>query len=270
MLLLASFLLLYKRYFFFSVLLLLLSGQAKPTSAYFLPLYIFYFFYQKPRLVNILLSLGGAIAAFWVITAPFADRDPFSYTMQVIYRKVFFVERFEGLVNRAFNIWQFLQPFGGRSWFRYLGIPALIWGYTALFITYIWAIMAVFKKRDLKSLISSLYLIAGGSYLFGTGMVDRYFFPTVVFLIILTAYYSKLWKLCLLTILLFSFNLFYSWGFPFLGRYEAWTNGWLIRFLSLAQVLTFLMCLKELKLFAVWIPLKTKTSKLIAARFAKQ
>lgn len=259
LLLLVSFLLLYKRYFFLSALFLLFSGQIKPTSAYFLPFYIFYFFYQRPNLKNVALSIGGVITAFWVMTAPFADRDPFNYTLQVIFQKVFFVERFEGLVNRAFNLWQFLEPFGGRSWFRYLGISAAIWGYLSLIVFHIWAILILLKKNDFKNMMMGLYLIAGGSYLFGVGMVDRYFFPAVVFLIILTIYNYKLWKLCTLTVLLFSLNLFYSWGFPFLNKYEAWQNSFFIRSLSLAQILMFFLCLRDLKMFEVLVSFKNKT-----------
>lgn len=268
-LLLASFLLLYKRYFFLSVLFLLFSGQAKPTSAYFLPLYIFYFFSQKPRFISIIFSIVGAVSAFWVMTAPFADRNPFSYTAQIIYQKVFFAERFEGLVNRSFNIWQFLEPLGGRSWFRYLGIPAYVWGYFSLVIFYIWSLLIASRKKNLEGLITASYILAGGIYLFGTGMVDRYFFPAVILLIILTTYHLKLWKLCLLTIALFSLNLFYSWGFPFLDRYQVWQNIWVIRVLSFAQVVTFIFCLKELNLFEEWIYLKNKTFKFISKRFSK-
>lgn len=258
LLVLVSFLFLNKRYFFLSVLFLFFSGQAKPTTAYFLPLYIFYFFYQKPNIKNIILAAFGVIAAFWVMTDPFGGKDPFSYTTQVILPKVFFAERFEGLVNRSFNFWQMLEPFGGRSWFLYLGLPAYLWGYLSIGVFYVWSILVILGKNDLKNLIIGLYLIAGGSYLFGMGMLDRYFFPAVVFLIILTSFCPKLWKLCLFTILLFSFNLFYSWGYPFLLRDQAWQNSLVIRIGSFAQVATFLLCLGELQLFKLWNPVKRK------------
>lgn len=250
-LVLLTFLLLYKKYFMFSAVLFLFSGQIKPTTIMFIPLYIFYFLYQRPTVINMISSLIGVFGTFWLITKPFTDINPFIYTMEEIYPLVFNPDRY-GLVNHAFNFWQLLAPFGGWSTtFYILGIQALYWGYLSLVILNITAIKALLKNKSFYSLIVALYIVSAGSYLFITGMVDRYFFPAMIFLTILTFYKQQLFKWWLITAVIFSFNLYYTWGFPFLTDLTRWTNPLVIRVFSLMNILVFLIILYELGVIKV-------------------
>lgn len=263
LLLLLSFLSLYRRWFVLSSLLLFFSIQIKPTGGYFAPLYVFYFFLQRPSIISIVLSFFANFTAFYLITLPFVDkRNPFLYTQQIIYHVVFFKERFEGLVNHAFNFWQMLMPFGGRSSFRLLGIPAFILNYISLTFFFIWSILIV-RKNSLKNLLLSLYILASGLYLFSTGMVDRYFFPSVVFLLLLIPFYPQLLRLWLMVSAVFFINMLYSWGFPFWDpTYEAWTNGLIIRFFSFMQIVLFFQVIRKTNVWQELYQLKILVQKI--------
>lgn len=244
--LLSSFLMLYKRFFLISSIFLLLSIQVKPTSIFLTPFYIYYFFYLKPSIKSVLLSIIANTFILLALTYQFTDKNPFFYTFQSIYPKVFNNDRF-GLVNHAFNFWQMISPSGGWSTtFHLLGLSALVWGIAFLIIINAVAIITFHKNPGFKGLMLAFYLIAAGSYLFATGMVDRYFYPAIVFLGVLTLYYKKLFKWWILTCLIFSINLFYSWGFPILNDLTAWKSELIIRFFSFLNIVVFLICAKKM------------------------
>lgn len=252
LLLLVSILFLYKKYFPLSLLFFLFAGQAKPTTVVFIPLYLFYFFYQRPSIKNIIISGGLTFGAFWLITAQFTDKNPLIYTFVELLPKVFFAERFDGLVNRAFNFWQFLMPFGGRSATPFLFIPAFWWGVGSFVFFLIWAIKLLKSDNSLKTLLQAFYMVGAGSYLFSTGMVDRYFFPNIVFLGLLTCFYPHLFKWWIITHIIFFTNIFYAWGFPFLTPETTWKNAFVIRFFGLSQVIVFFICLRQMKIKGIW------------------
>ncbi len=247
-LVLISFLLLYKKYFVISTALLFLSIQAKPTTIFFSLFYTYYFFYQKPSIKSVLYSILLVIFIFVIVVTPFTDKNPFLYSYQTILPKVFNNDRY-GLVNHAFNFWQMLAPQGGwATTFHLFGIIALIWGIIFLIILNFWSVITFRKNGGLKGLVMSIYLIAAGSYLFATGMVDRYFYPAVVFLGILVFYFPKLFKWWILVTFIFSANLFYSWGFPLLTDLTAWKSDLIIRLFSFLNILIFFIILYKINI----------------------
>lgn len=243
---LVAFLALYKRYFFISALSLLIAGQIKPTAVFFIPLYLFYFFYQRPNIKDTLLTALTLLGAFWFVTAPFADGTPFLYTYEIIYPKVFMSDRWM-VANHVFNFWQFFYPLGGWATFKFIGIPMFMWSIMLVSLIYLWSFKVIISGNNLKNLFISLYIVAGGTYMFGIGMLDRYFFPTPVFLALLIFFYPKLLKIWIAANFFFLINLFYSWGFPFLTIGQVWKSSFLIRIFSLLQLLTFFVSLSILQ-----------------------
>ncbi len=246
LLLIGSFFLLSKRYFLFSAIFSFLAIQIKPTSGFFLPFYVFYFLRQKPNLRNIITSSLGIGAVFWLTTMPFSTRNTFEYTFHVILSRVL-NDRWL-LANHAFNFWAFLIPQVEKATIPILGLPAFIWASLFLFGFNVWSIILVIRRNDLKHLLIGLYLVGGGSYLFYIGQLDRYFFPVVFILGLLNFYFPKLLKLWIITCMLYSINLFYSWGFPFLPNNQNWQDLNIIRIFSLAQVVVFFACLHRMRL----------------------
>lgn len=240
MFILAAAILLSKRFFLLSTILLVLGWQAKPNHLFILPIFGLFFLLKKPSLLNIALSIVTAVGIFYLTSVPFIDGNILIYYQEQILPKVFNSDRY-GLVNHAFNFWQLLAPFGGWSTtFNLLGIPALFWGIISILLFVGWSSLIIYKEHNFKSLLMGLYLVSAGSYLFGTGMVDRYFFSAVVFLGILTFYFKNIFWIWIFTCLLFSLNLFYTWGYPILSDLTAWKSEILIRAGSLLQVAVFI------------------------------
>lgn len=248
LLVLGSFLILYKRMFLFSAICLFLAIQIKPTALFFVPFFSLYFLYQRPKIKEIFFSGVGLVATFLIVTTPFTGSNPIDNMIKTILPKIFNSDRL-GLVNHAFNFWQFIRPFGGWSTDLFLGIQALVWGVVFLAIVNLAALAVILKKYDLERLLTSLYIVSGGTYLFGTGMVDRYFLPAIVFLLILSFRNKGLFGWWIAAALIFSANLFYTWGFPILNENQTWKEPMLIRLLSLSQLTIFFICIYKLKVF---------------------
>ena len=247
---LVSFIFLYQRRFVLSTLVFTGGVLIKPTIIFLAPFFAFYFFYQRPSLKSLLLSVLGTLAVFLASVVPFADRNPFAYFYEVIFPTVFFNGRY-ALATKTFNIWYFFfpPPVVLRADIPILGIPAAVWGYLALVTLYGLSVLTIIRKNNFKNLLTAVYIIAGGSYLFGTSMLDRYFYAAIVFMALLTLYVPKLLKWWILSALIFFVNLFYSWGYPFLGNDVVWTNELVVRGFSLIQVAVFLVSLYELGVF---------------------
>lgn len=244
LLLVISFLLLYKRFFALSSVLFILSVEAKPTGLILLPFFVIYFLYQKPHLTSVFWSLVLSMISVFILSYPFADKNSFLYTYEVIYSKVFFAGRSGALATHTFNFWQLIAPHGGWVEHPYLFIPAKFWSALFTGVVYLLGLYVLRRKNNLANLFLSLYVISAGVYLFSTGMLDRYFFPASVFLLFASIYNNEFLKWWVITGILFSINLFYSWGFPLFDKYSAWSNLYIIELGSLAQVLLFLLILK--------------------------
>lgn len=264
LLVLLAFLCLNRKLFILSAVLLFSAGQIKATAGYFIPLYVIYFFLQRPSLLSITLSLLSFLGIFWLVTIPFTDKEPIYYMTKIILPRMFLFEDRFYIANHVLNFWQFLYPQIEFIRIHILGLPVFIWGGFFLLIVNIASFAIIFKENNFRSLLVSLYLVAAGNYLFGTGMVDRYFYPALVFLALLVFFYPKLLKLWVLTSILFLINLFYSWGFPFLTIEQVWKNNLLIRVLSLAQLIVFFICLYFVGLLNINFIKKNKLFKLFS------
>ena len=253
LLVLISFLLLFRRQFTFSSLFLLIAGEIKPTAAFLVPLYVFYFLYQKPRFKDILFSFIANVILFFITTTPFTEKNPFVYVYTDIYPKVVFGSRLVVGTN-VFNVWQFIYPShvppGGDR--ITLGLPAYVWGYVFLLILFALSIFTItrFAPKNpisrLERLFIALYITSAGTYIFGIGMLDRYFYSAIVFLGLLACYNTKLLKWWVITCLLYWINLFYSWGFPFIEKGELWKNLMFIRSFSFLQIVMFFVCIYQI------------------------
>ncbi len=245
--LIGGILLLIKRSFLLSVLFIAISISIKPTSGVYLPVYLVYFFSLRPKISTFLISIFLVIILIITTVAPFANKDLFTYLYNDIYPKVFSEYRFR-ITDHAFNFWSIFYPSGvWLSSKNILFLPASTWSLFVFVGLIIWSSLIVIKG-NIKNVLKGFYLMGGGSYLFMTGMHDRYFFSAVALLGFLTIFYSKLLKYWILTTLLFFFNLLYSWGYPIFTPGQVWDNSLVIQISSIGQVVLFIICLYELGL----------------------
>lgn len=218
LLLIGSFLLLPKKKFILSSFLLSLSISMKPTGLIFIPVFLLYYFSLKPKLSKVIFSAILVFSFFFYTVSIFTDDNLFHYIYHRLYPLIF--KKSEArLTTVSFNFWWVLV---GKTntidSYKFIFMPAKIWGYLVYIFTNI-IIFFRFRKPTQKNLITSLYIIGAGSFLFLTNMLERYIYAGVVSMFYLLYYYPKMWKLLLATIIIFTLNLHYSWSFP-----QDWIN----------------------------------------------
>jgi len=224
-----------------SVIVYFIAVEVKPIAVFTAPFYAFYILRQKPKLWSLVISF--LVGLFVVTTIPFTEGNTFFYTINTIFPKVFNQTR-NVLSTQAFNFWELISPMKQSSLdFTMIGIKAILWGYLFLVILNAISIFIISRKNDLKNMVLGLFITTGGSYIFATGMLDRYYFAGLVFFLILTMFYNKTLILWLAAALLFSINLFVSWGYPVnLQLHDVfWANYPLVRILSFLQTGIFVL-----------------------------
>lgn len=230
-------------YFLLSAVFYLISLEVKPTIAFTVPFYIFYFLRQGPSITHMFLSLLSVFSVYYLTTALFVtEGNVFSYTLDVILPKVMFQGRYV-LSTQAFNFWELVSPIRQNSFaYLILGLPSVYWGYIFIIVLNMLAIFRVLRDDGIKSMLSGLFIVAGGSYIFATGMLDRYYFAGLLSFLILTMFYKKTLFLWVLAASIFSLNLFFSWGYPInLQIHDIfWINYPIVRLLSFLQFFLFL------------------------------
>lgn len=219
--------------------------ETKPTAIVTLPLFLAIVLNQKQKILKIILGIVTAIILFVATTIPFSRGKVFSYFITEILPVVLNPDRL-GLANRTFNFWTFLAPNSGwADSFTFLGIKAMYWGIVFFCLFAYLSVKNYLASKDLKGVLTGIFVSGGGFYIFGTGMVDRYFFLGIVSLGLLTFYYPRLKVPWILSSLVFSFNLFYSWGYPFIFEKTVWGIPLLIQIMSFIQTMIFVItCIK--------------------------
>jgi Gpi18-like mannosyltransferase len=232
-----------KKYPILSVLLLVISISAKPTSLIMVPLFIFLYLKNKHRF---LISLGAITAAalFFVLTTKlFTDSNVFIYMKEVLYPKIFLKAELRVSTN-AFNFWRIIIGNNALNDMAILlFLPARIWG------IFFWSILNVIaikqlKTINLKNVANAFFIVAAGSWLFMTNMLDRYYFAGIAGGLIVTLFYPKLLKYWLILSVIFFLNLYNQWWFPrsisFLQSILTWNEGIATRILAIGNVACFI------------------------------
>jgi hypothetical protein len=162
-----------------------------------------------------------------------------------------------GFINKAsisaFNFYTiFFKIDIDFSNIKLLGIASSLWGlifYAAVnlvaFLNYLR------QKNKLIGMISGLFIIGMGNFLFLTGMMERYFFPALAPMVVLMFTYPKMLIRSVIVNLILFANIIYSFyrrgsdeiAYPFTNY-----NFLLMRALSLTSVLIFFTQIRLLML----------------------
>jgi len=234
-----------------SLTLFFVACSVKPTNMILGIIFLALFIKEKYKFISA-LSIFAPLSMFVATNKVFANSVSWYLFREDILPRVLNSDRF-GLVNRAFNIWQFLYPNGGwANATKLLGVATIYWGIAFLVAILFVAIRVLYKDHSIKNLLVSIFIISGGAYIFSTGMVDRYFYTAIITLSLLCIYFPKLIYLWIIAGLIFSFNLYYSWGFPFLPEHLVWKSNLMIRIMSLLQAFVYVVTtIKVIKLVKV-------------------
>jgi Gpi18-like mannosyltransferase len=192
LLLLIAFLMLHKKRYVVAPILLILSLSIKPTGLLITPLFIFYYFYQKPHIKFVATGLVFSLLTHFILLSFFTNDNLFFYTQKLI--NIFFFSKQPHLSVSAFNFWYLFEGFSKTLDTKtYLLIPAKTWGYTAILVLNLIAFNLI-RQKTIKSVFLSIFIVGFGSWLFLTNMYERYLFNAILALFFLSIIEQKFLK----------------------------------------------------------------------------
>jgi len=255
-----SFLSLKKDKFIISPLLFLVGLFFKPTCLVLLPFYVFYFFKQNKiqwnNLVKLFISCFICLSFIFISFKPFLANPshPVSEISNIILQRM--SPSSKGLSrasNSAFNFFTLFfeidKTYGSQ---QILGLKLDTLGLIFFLLINVFAIYFYIKKNksnDLTKLSFILFFISQATFLFMTGMLERYFFPAFIASIILMFLNFKDFGIyMIIQNLIWFLNLFYS----FYQRQIGWVkllfesnSLMLIRILSLISLINLFLITKK-------------------------
>lgn len=236
-----------KRLSLFSPLFYAIAANFKPNCLLLLPVYLLGWFYQKNSWKN--LVSGGIIAivfSIWTVSW-FTDKNVLQYTFSVLPTKL---NTSDGFINyNAFNFWYIFYPFNGRSFLdpvldstKFIFLSAKTWGWIMTLVTTLLS-FKVFRDKKSEDIFGAVFVSGFGSWLFMTGMHERYGFLGIAPLLFLVIYQKKYWKYFLTLSMIYTFNLvivYLPWGdSEQIGRFLETVNYLPTRILSVINILIY-------------------------------
>ncbi|MFA6250873.1 MAG: hypothetical protein WC686_05275 [Candidatus Shapirobacteria bacterium] len=254
-----------------SLLLLLISVSLKPTSLILFPFYSYLLLHFKPPIKSLIIGTLITAVFTYLTLFPFLDRPLPDFISHVLYPKIFQKAELRVSTN-AYNFWHiFTLDKNVNQNSPFLFLPTVLWGLLAYFVLHLLVLRRRLPPLKLPWLFSGLYLIGSGSFLFMTGMLDRYHFIGVTSLLILSIFSPRLLFLWIPASLIYWLNLYRQWWFPVtfepLRGLLTWQNGLIGGFLSLANVIIFLLSLRLLFPHSRKLQDQSITAKATSPRF---
>ncbi|OGM56807.1 hypothetical protein A3E46_02755 [Candidatus Woesebacteria bacterium RIFCSPHIGHO2_12_FULL_46_16] len=185
-----AFILLIKKKFVISAVLFFAGLYIKPNWVYLLPFFGFVFFSMKPKIKHLLLASFFVFLVYVMSTLPFAKNGLFDFTAFVFKERLLPSAIGASMASSsAFNFYTIFLEINKSSLASPIaGIPANVIAWLAYIVINITVFVAFLKsKNKLFALISGIFIISFGVYLFMTNMLERYFFagfaPFIVLLL---------------------------------------------------------------------------------------
>ncbi|MFA5532031.1 MAG: hypothetical protein WDA13_00330 [Candidatus Shapirobacteria bacterium] len=211
-LIVAFILLISKKYSGLSPLLYVIAANLKPNCVLLLPIFLYVWYKQKHSFKK--LILGGIVAiifTFWTISW-FTDQNVFIYAFTILVKRM---STSDGLINyNAFNFWYiffpYQKPYVLDTNFYWI-LSAKYWGWFMILVTSILS-LKVIKKDRLETIFAAMFIAGLGSYMFMTGMHDRYAFLAIIPLFLVSIYKRKYFKYFLIMSTIYTLNLFIAYS----------------------------------------------------------
>lgn len=172
-----------------SLLLFFLGMYIKPSWGIFIPFYLYALYLKRPSLKSILPGLVAILITLFIVSVPFAEKGVITFTKEVWIDKYILPVKSVGKASvSAFNFHTiFLKV--DRSFFnsKYLGIiSADKLGLISFFVLNVIAFRFLKREKNfLWGITIGMFILGIGSFLFMSNMLERYFFPGLVPLIII-------------------------------------------------------------------------------------
>ena len=204
-----------KKYPLASPIFFSLSLGVKPTSAIFIPFYLYLLYlHRKLYLAYFTGIIFSVLFNLYLIQLFSPNSDILIFTRHRLLPAVINKSEYRVTVN-SYNFWYLLvgdrnvnhrSPFLFFSYFTY----SLI----ALVIVNFLAIKFYCQKHLSSKFFISLFTVAFGTWLFGTNMLERYLFAGIVSLLFLSTHQFRYFKIWLIASLVFFINLYKNWWVP--------------------------------------------------------
>lgn len=204
---------LYKNKIKMSAFLFTLSVLTKPTALFVLPIFAIWWL-KKVKVKDFVASLLLIIFEILILYLPF-------HSSNIIPWIIAFYQRTSGgvlsyMVANAFNLWALFFGFDNRpDSTLFLGIPANILGYALFFAFTLGVIILTFKSKPrLGKLLLATILVSYAAFIFLPRIHDRYFYPTLIFMIPLAALSKTVKKIFWFVSTIHLINLYHFWWVP--------------------------------------------------------
>lgn len=227
-----------------SILLFYFGVTLKPTGMFLVPLYLYLLFKTKPKIFSVITAFIICLILTYITFKPFTpDKNIFEFTFTTLLPRL--ADRPSRLSTNSFNFWHiFILNLGLPGNTKFLFLSGNFWSLLAYFAINLFAFKFL-KKINTKSIITSLFIVSFGSWLFLTNMLDRYSFAGIVTGLLLTIYHPKLTVYWLMLSVCYWLNLFHGWWYPesffYLRNFLAYNQGIFTSIPSLINVITYIL-----------------------------
>ncbi len=210
----ASFYFLLRKNLFWAVGFFALSIYTKASLLIFAPIFLIVLIKQSYKLKEVLKSFIFWAVLFAIITLPFSKGEPVEW-LYYLYKDKIFHQQLHVITANAFNIWSAIAGIHERPETQMLGpLSYKLWGLILFAIAYIQALIVVYKKQNMESVVWSLAIAAFSSFMLLTNMHERYLYPLFPYLTIIVMMNKKLvpvyWMVSILSLL----NMYNFWFHP--------------------------------------------------------
>jgi len=197
-----------------SPVLFSLSLGVKPTSAIFIPFYVYLLIKNRKLFRSYLIGGGIAVAINIYLVQLFnPDGNWFQFVFGRL-TKIVLVKSIPKMTVNSYNLWHMFFGDGDVNDpnINLIFMPFKYWAYLFLAIINYMAIKIDRIKKD--GMFLALMVVGIGSWLFGVTMLERYLFAGIAFGLIAAIKEPKLFKPWFLMSLLFWVNLYKHWWQP--------------------------------------------------------
>jgi hypothetical protein len=229
-----------------SMFLYFVGMYIKPSWGIFIPFYLYALYLKRPVLKSLLPGIIAVLITLFIVSTPFAQKGVVNFTKEMWLTKSILPIKSVGKASvSAFNFQTIFMKVD-RSPFneRYLGIiPANKLGFISFLVLNFIAFKFLKRQKNfLWGVTVGMFILGLGSFLFMSNMLERYFFPGFVPLIIIMFTDLKTLIFGIIANLILMANMFWSFyrrgsdeiDHPFTGN-----NFLLIRALSIIIVYCF-------------------------------